>query len=63
MIRKFDDKVKNSIPIIALTAIVTGTVVEDSAAVGVNKYLSKPFDPSTLVATIVDLVQEKRNLA
>lgn len=63
LIRKFDNKVKNSIPIIALTAIVTGTVVEDSAAVGVNKYLSKPFDPSTLVATIVDLVQEKRSLA
>lgn len=61
LIRNLKDEVKNSIPIIALTAIVTGTVVEDSMFMGINKYLSKPFDPSILIATILELVQQKRN--
>ncbi len=60
LIRGLKDKEKSSIPIIALTAIVTGTVVEDSATIGFDKYISKPFDAESLTSSIYELVSLKK---
>lgn len=56
IIRNLDNAFKKSIPIIALTAVVTGSVIEDSSSVGINKYLSKPFESEELYTAIMDLV-------
>ncbi len=56
IIRKMTDKRKNSIPIIALTAIVTDSVTQKCQQIGFDAYLSKPFDPAELNQKIRDLV-------
>ncbi|MDI1304394.1 MAG: response regulator, partial [bacterium] len=58
-IRNLDDEIKKNIPIIALTAVVTGSVVEASSSVGIDKYLSKPFDSEELYNVIMELVTKK----
>ncbi len=56
MIRSLTDETKKNIPIIALTAVVTGSIVEDCAKVGINSYLSKPFESEELFKAITKLV-------
>jgi CheY-like chemotaxis protein len=52
-IRKMDDIYFKEIPIIALTASVMSNVLEKTKTVGMNGYLSKPFDPKDLRDTII----------
>lgn len=56
IIRNLEDETKRNIPIIALTAVVTGSIVESSSSVGINKYLSKPFEREELYNVIINLV-------
>ena len=49
-------KLKLSIPIIALTADVTTTNLEQCKALGMNDYISKPIDENLLVSKIINLV-------
>jgi signal transduction histidine kinase/CheY-like chemotaxis protein len=58
IIRNLPDEQKRSIPIIALTAIVTGPIMELCSAAGIDKYLSKPFDSEELHNTILKLVHK-----
>ena len=48
IIRKMDDPVKRDIPIIALTAAALKEVKEQVYAVGMNDYITKPFNPAEL---------------
>lgn len=56
MIRSLSDDTKKNIPIIALTAVVTGSIIEDCAKAGMNSYLSKPFAAEELYKAIAKLV-------
>ena len=56
-IRKLDNKVKSSIPVIALTADVTIIDIEKCKIVGMNDYISKPFDPQVLLKKIETLLK------
>lgn len=55
-IRNLKNHTKKNIPIVALSAVVTSTVTNACKAVGINKYISKPFDSAELHAVIVALV-------
>jgi two-component system CheB/CheR fusion protein len=55
-IRSLKDHTKKNIPIIALSAVVTGSVTEACKAVGVNKYISKPFESEELYNVIMELI-------
>jgi len=57
-IRSLKDHVKKNIPIIALSAVVTGSVTEACKAVGINKYISKPFGSEELYAAIMGLISK-----
>ncbi|MGA9637057.1 ATP-binding protein [Flavobacterium sp.] len=57
-IRNLEDNTKKNIPIIALSAVVTGAVVEICNSVGINRYVSKPFEPEELYRIIIELVHE-----
>lgn len=48
IIRKMDDPVKRNIPIVALTAAALKEVKEQVFAVGMNDYITKPFNPAEL---------------
>lgn len=61
-IRNLDDETKRNIPIIALTAVVTGSVIEASSSVGIDKYLSKPFNSEELYNVIIELVRKKNQI-
>lgn len=52
IIRSMDDPYFKQIPIIALTASATNDVKISVLAVGMNDYVSKPFQPAELHATI-----------
>ncbi|TDE02945.1 ATP-binding protein [Flavobacterium hiemivividum] len=58
IIRNLEDETKKNIPIIALTAVVTGSIVESSSSVGINRYLSKPFETEELYNVILELVDK-----
>ncbi|NGY38569.1 response regulator [Flavobacterium sp. XN-5] len=58
IIRNLEDQTKKNIPIIALTAVVTGSIVELSSSVGINRYLSKPFETEELYNVILELVDK-----
>lgn len=58
-IRNLQDSTKKNIPIVALTAVVTGSVTEACSSVGINKYLSKPFESEELFTVIMELVQKE----
>lgn len=59
IIRNLDDATKKNIPIIALTAVVTGSVIEASSSVGINRYLSKPFETEELYNVIIELIDKE----
>ena len=52
-------KMGNSIPIIALTADVTAVDIEKCYKVGMNDYVTKPFDPDNLNKKIALLINQK----
>lgn len=58
-IRNLKDITKKNIPIVALTAVVAGSVVEACSSVGIDKYLSKPFESEELYNVIMELVQKE----
>jgi signal transduction histidine kinase/ActR/RegA family two-component response regulator len=60
-IRGLEDDTKRSIPIIALSAIVTGSVSEICISTGIDAYLSKPFDINELYNTIIRLAQNSES--
>lgn len=62
IIRNLEDETKRNTPIIALTAVVTGSIVESSSSVGINRYLSKPFETQELYSVIMDLVNKNNNI-
>ncbi|PTT02759.1 hypothetical protein DBR11_04070 [Pedobacter sp. HMWF019] len=57
VIRKMDGP-KSGIPIIALTASVSDSVVEKTLEAGMNDYLSKPFSPEHLFKKLKSLTTE-----
>lgn len=59
VIRNMEDKTKKNIPIVALTAVVTGSVVESCLTVGIDRYLSKPFESEELYNVINELVYKE----
>lgn len=59
-IRSLDDVTKKDIPIIALSAIVTGSVTETCKTTGIDAYLSKPFEINELYSTIVKMVRNTK---
>ncbi|PKM93746.1 MAG: histidine kinase [Firmicutes bacterium HGW-Firmicutes-1] len=52
-IRRFDI----SIPIVAMTADAIAGVEEECKRVGINYYISKPFDPDKFVETLVNILR------
>lgn len=54
-IRKLKDPYYAKLPIVALTASVMSNVLEKTKKVGMNDYVSKPFDPTNLRNTIIKL--------
>jgi len=61
IIRNLEDITKKNIPIVALTAVVTGSVIDSCSSVGIDKYLSKPFESEELYNVIIELVQRTSN--
>lgn len=62
-IRKMDNKVKASVPIIALTATVSDNVTEKVTEAGMNDYLPKPFNPEHLYTKLKKLTIEAEELS
>jgi two-component system CheB/CheR fusion protein len=59
-IRSLDDVAKKNIPIIALTAVVTSPVIEACTSIGIDKYMSKPFEANELHKMIIELLETGR---
>lgn len=60
-VRNLKDKNKSIIPIIALTADVNKTDVDKCFEIGMNDYISKPFNPDDLQTKIYRLLNDKNN--
>lgn len=58
LIRKIDQE----IPIIAMTADAIAGVKENCKSVGIDYFVSKPFDPNTIVSDIVSIAQAGERL-
>jgi len=50
--------IKSTVPIIALTANALKTDIDKYLAVGMNEYLSKPFEPSNLLRIILNTINK-----
>ncbi|PJJ09401.1 phospho-acceptor domain-containing protein [Flavobacterium sp. 1] len=59
IIRNLEDKTKKNIPIVALTAVVTGSIIEACSSEGIDRYLSKPFESEELYNVIIELVHKE----
>ncbi|MFA9186627.1 ATP-binding protein [Flavobacterium sp. FBOR7N2.3] len=57
-IRSLRNHAKKNIPIIALSAVVTASVTDACKAVGVDQYISKPFDSDELYRVMMDLLKK-----
>ncbi|HUM48390.1 MAG TPA: response regulator, partial [Chitinophagales bacterium] len=55
------NEMKNSIPIIALTASVIRTDIDRCIAAGMNSYVPKPFAPKELLKVMLELTGKNRN--
>lgn len=62
IIRNLEDQTKKNIPIIALSAVVTGSVIESCSSTGIDRYLSKPFESEELYNVIIELVHKGKKL-
>ncbi len=60
LIRELRDVNKNKIPIIALTADVTLSVIQKCKEFGINDYISKPFDENDLYMKIIHLIEQNK---
>lgn len=60
-IRNMKDAVKKSIPIIALTAHATNEEAQKCLHMGMDAYVTKPFNPGLLLKTIVQLATKRSN--
>lgn len=58
-IRSLRNRSKKNVPIVALSAVVTGSVAEACRAVGINSYISKPFDADQLYTVIMQLLEKE----
>lgn len=58
-IRNLKDPVKAAVPIIALTASSNVDITEKVIQVGMNDYLSKPFNPDHLYQKLTQLIRPK----
>jgi len=58
-IRQLPEEMKRSIPIVALTAVVTNEVTTKCRNVGMDDYLSKPFDPKDLYQKIIATIHRR----
>lgn len=58
IIRALPDEHKKSIPIIALTAHASNEEAQKCLGLGMNAYISKPFDSNALLNTIFQLVNK-----
>lgn len=57
-IRSMKDHTKKNVPIIALSAVVTGSVTQACKAVGINEYISKPFESEDLYNVIMQYIEK-----
>jgi len=55
------EKLKSNIPILALTADVTETVLQECKAAGMNDHIAKPIDEKKLYNKIIELVKNDIN--
>ncbi|MBI1837398.1 MAG: response regulator [Flavobacteriia bacterium] len=60
IIRSMDNLLKKTIPIIALTADVTATDINKSVKVGMNDYITKPFDSENLFKKIIFQLKNRK---
>ena len=58
-IRNMRNHAKKNTPIIALSAVATASVTEACKAVGVDRYISKPFDSQELYTVIMELIKKE----
>ena len=56
-IRALGDEEKSKIPIIAVSADVTNSVITKCKNIGINDYISKPFDSKGLKYKILNLIK------
>lgn len=62
IIRKMDDKIKSTIPIIALTAFTKSEVSAKTERYKMNGYISKPFDINELHSLLKHYSENKRHV-
>jgi len=58
-IRSLRNHTKKNIPIVALSAVVTASVTDACKAVGIDRYISKPFDSDELYNVIIELLKKR----
>ncbi len=61
-IRKLEDKIKSRIPIIALTAHASQEEAQKCLDIGMNAYVSKPFDSRVLLDKIIQLTSNSSQI-
>lgn len=57
LIRSQEEQYYHSVPIVALSADVSSSIQEETRSIGMNDFLSKPFDPAQLFAMLKKFYQ------
>ena len=57
LIRSQAEQYYHSVPIVALSADVSSSIQEETRSIGMNDFLSKPFDPAQLFAMLEKFYQ------